>query len=312
MKLKKLVAASCIATMVFALSGCNKALDLSLNLKKGDKYNIHVVNDQKTSVTAENQEIKSSQVMDMNFSIDVKDVDKDKNTTVDYKYDSIKMSAESNGQKMEYDSKKNDSNNPLGAIYGGIIGKGFTVKLDKKGQVLDIKGMNELLDSLVEKIPASDQEKKAVKDALKENFGDEAIKSMVKQTMNYYPQKSIKTGDTWENKYDIKAIFPMSVSNKWKLIGEKDGALNVEVQSTIAADTKNKPIDFMGLKANMKLDGDCKGTIDISKDNGLIQKGSMTQNMNGNMEILASNVTPKNVKMPMKITSKITYETTKK
>ncbi|WMJ80721.1 DUF6263 family protein [Clostridium sp. MB40-C1] len=308
MKLKKLVAASCIATMVFALSGCNKALDLSLNLKKGDKYNIHVVNDQKTSVTAENQEVKSSQVTDMNFSIDVKDVDKDKNTTVDYKYDSIKMSAESNGQKMEYDSKKNDTNNPLGAIYGGIVGKGFTVKLDKKGQVLDVKGINELLDSLVEKIPASAQEKKTVKEALKENFGDEAIKSMVKQTMSYYPQKSIKTGDTWENKYDIKAVFPMSVSNKWKLLGEKDGALNVDVQSTIAADTKNKPIDFMGLKANMKLNGDCKGTIDISKDNGLIQKGTITQNMNGNMEILV----PKNVKMPMKITSKITYETTKK
>ncbi|WP_411679904.1 DUF6263 family protein [Clostridium thailandense] len=200
-----------------------------------------------------------------------------------YIYDSIKISADSAGQKMEYDSKNPGSNNPLASIYGAIVGKGFTVKVSNKGQVLEVKGVDELLNSVVSKLPGSEEQKKTFKATLSESFGDDAIKSMVNQSINYYPQGQVKNNDIWENKYSIKTIFPMEVSNKLKLLGEKDGLLNVDVQSTITSDTRDKPANFMGFQANVKLNGDCKGTVNINKETGLMEKGNLTENMTGDI-----------------------------
>lgn len=312
MKFRKIIAALSLMAILFVFVGCNNAVNLSLNVKKGDKYNVHEVVNQQSTMTINNQDTNSNQIMDMNFEMDVKDVDKDKNVTMGYKYDSIKISTEAAGRKVDYDSKKPDSTNPLSSIYGAVIGKGFTVKLSNKGQALDIKGVDDLLNSVVDKFPGNDEQKKALKATLAQSFGDEAIKSMVNQSMNYYPQSEVKNNDTWENKYDIKTMFPMTVSNKLKLLGEKNGLLNVDVQSTVTVDTKDKPEDFMALKANMKLDGDCKGTVNINKETGLMEKGNLTETMAGDIEILANKAIPQNIKMPMKMTAKITYETTKK
>lgn len=311
MKLKKLVAAFCTVVMLFVVSGCNQALDLGLKVQKGDKYNTHMVNNQETLANFNNQEIKTNQIMDMNLSLEVKDIDQDKNVTIYYKYDSMKISSESASQKIEYDSEQDDENNPLSLVYGGIIGKGFTVKLDKKGQVLEIKGIDELLDSMVATIPGDSEQKQAFKKSLAQTFGDDAIKAMLEQSMNYYPKQSVKTGDTWENKMDINVLFPITITNKWKLLGEKDGLLNIDVQATIKADSKNESVDFMGVKANVNLAGDCKGTINVNKANGITGNGKLVQNMSGEMELLASKSVPESFKMPMKITSNITFETTK-
>ncbi|WPC44157.1 DUF6263 family protein [Clostridium sp. JS66] len=312
MKLKKIIASLSIMTMLFAFVGCSNAMDLSINLKKGDKYNLHELIEQKGNINVQGQNIDLNQVMDMNFAMEVKDVDKDKNVTMDYKYDSIKVSAESDGAKNEYDSKKPDSANPMSALYGSVIGKGFTVKISNKGQVLEVKGTDELLNSIVDKISASAEEKNQIKNSLAQSFGDEAIKSMINQSMNYYPKNQVKNNDTWESKYDIKTMMPMSISNKLKFLGEKDGLLNVDVQSTVDVDTKNKPINFMSIKTNMKLNGNCKGTVNINKETGLVAKADLTENMNGTMEMLSTNASAQNMKMPMKMTAKIIYETTKK
>lgn len=312
MKFKKMMSALSIMAILFVFAGCSSAINLGLNVKKGDKYNVHEVVDQKMTMTANSQEVNTNQVMDMNFAMDVQDVDKDKNVTIAYKYDSIKISTESAGQKMEYDSKKQDSTNPLSSIYGAIVGKGFTVKVSNKGQVLEVKGVDELLNSIVSKIPGNDEQKKTFKSTLAQSFGDDAVKSMINQSMNYYPQNAVKNNDTWESKYSIKAIFPMEINNKLKLLGEKDGLLNVDVQSTINSDTKDKPADFMGFQANMKLKGDSKGTVNINKETGLMEKGNLTETMTGEMELLANKTIPQNIKVPMKMEAKITYETTKK
>lgn len=312
MKLKKIISALSITTLMIALSGCSKPLDLSLNVKSGDKYVITEFTNQDIVLTANNQEMKTNQNIEMSLGMNIKDVDKDKNITIDYQYDSMKMSSESNGEKIEYDSTKPDTSNPLNSTYQTIIGKSFTVKINNKGELLEVTGVSELINSMVAKASGTAAEKQALKDTLSESFGDEAVKSMMKQSMNFYPQNVVKKGDTWEKKYDIKTLFPISVDNKLTLTEYKDSVISLDEKSTMTADTKNKPIDLMGVKANIKLTGDVNGTIKINKDNGLLHSGEMTQTMNGEMEMLASKTIPQNVKIPMKITSRITYSTIKK
>lgn len=307
MKSKKIVATLSVTIVLLFLVGCNIMNGWSINVKKGDKYNLHEVVDQKVATTLHGLNVNTEQVMDMNLTMEVQDVDKDKNVTLSYKYDSIKVSTEDIVSKKEYDSKNPDSNNPLADTYGAVVGKGFTVKVSKKGQVLETKGADELLNSIFSKL-SGDNQTDAVKNTLKQNFGEDAIKSMVSQSINYQPSNRVKVNDTWENKYNIMALYPMEASNKFKLLSEKDGLLTVDVQSTVA-DTKGKQVQFMATQADMELKGDCKGMININKKTGLMAKGDFIENMSGDMDVTLDG---KNVKIPTEISTKTTYETTKK
>lgn len=311
MNLKKFVITVCAVIMLFPLIGCNKAFAVSLTVEKGEKYNTHMSNDQETVVIVNNQEMKTTQKMDMDCSINILDVDKDKNVTISYTYDSMKIFVDTAGKQITYDSKHVDNNNPLSSMYSGILGKQFTVKLDKEAKILEVKGLEDIITSTIDNIPGTEQQKQGLKKALTESFNDEAIKSMVQQNMNNYPPENIKVGGSWENRNEIKVLFPMIITNKCTLLNEQDGFLHIDVQSTINANTQNNPVDIMGVKANVVLNGEMNGNINLNKKNTLLQYGTITQNIHGEMEFETSKEMPQAMKLPIRINSTITCETTK-
>lgn len=312
MKVRRLLTALCTVMVLVGFIGCDKVLALSLNVEQGEKYNINMVNDQDVVVTVNDKDVKTHQLMDINLGMDVKNVDKDKNiATLCYTYDSIKASTESAGETINYDSRVSGTNNPLSDVYSAIVNKSFTVKVDNKGKVLDVRGIENIINSVVDNVPVDAEKRKALKASLAQSFSDDAIKAMVGQSMNYFPPQDVKVGDVWETTGDVKAGFPMKIINKWNLLSESDDLLHVGVQSTIVANTKNEAMDIMGVKAIVKLNGVCNGTVDINKDNGLIQEGTFAQDIAGEMTVTNPSAA-QSITMPMKITEHITYETTKK
>ena len=312
MNLKKIVMILCASMMLVGVIGCGKAFAFNLTVQKGEEYNSHMSTVQETVMIFNDQEMKTKQNMDMNISMNILDVDKEQNITISYTYDSMKMVVDSAGKKMAYDSTQDHSNNPLSSIYSGILGKQFTVKLDKQGKVLEVKGLDDIIISTIDNAPGTAEQKQALKDNLKQSFSDETIKMMIQQNMNNYPPQNIKVGESWENTANMNVLFPMSVTNKCKLLGEKDGLLMIEMQSAIHADTQNNAVDIMGVKANVLLDGEITGNINVNKKNPLLQYGRVTQNISGEMELETGKETPQIITLPMKITSTATFETIKK
>lgn len=312
MNLKKFLITICATMMLFALIGCDKVFAVSLTVEKGEKYNTHMSNEQETVITFNNQEMITKQKIEMDCSINILDVDKDKKVTISYTYDAMKIAVDTAGKKITYDSKQNDKNNPLHAIYSGVLGKCFTVQLDHKGKVLEVKGLDDIITSTIDNTPGTQEQKQALRNSLKQSFSDEGLKSMFQQNINNYPPENIKVGDIWENKNELIVIFPMVITNKCKLLSEKDGFLQIDMQSTISADTQNNAVDIMGVKSNVVLNGEMNGNITINKKNPLLQNGTITQNISGEMEFATGKETPQIIKLPMKITSTIICETTKK
>jgi hypothetical protein len=312
MNLKRVVTTISVAILLFAVIGGDKAFALSLAVQKGEKYNIHMSNEQETVVTFNNQEMTAKQKMDMDCSMNVLDVDKDKNVTIGYSYDAIKILADSAGEKIAYDSNQDDNSNPFSSIYSGILGKTFTVKLDSKGKVLEIKGLGDIINSTIDNAPGTGQQKQALKKSLEQSFNDESLKLMFQQSMNNYPPSNVKVGDTWEDKNELNVIFPMVIASKYKFSSEKDGMLTVNMKSTINADTQNNPIDIMGIKANVVLNGEINGNINMNKKNVFLQNENIIQHISGEMEIQTGTETPQTITLPLAITSTITCEITKK
>lgn len=312
MNLRKFVMILCASMMLFAALGCGKVFAFPLSVEKGERYNSHIVNDQETIIVVNGQEMITKQKTAMDYLITILDVDKDKNVTISYNYDAIKILVDSAGKTVMYDSNQKDNNNPLSSIYSGILGKSFTIKIDNKGKVIGVKGLDDIINGIIDNSLVTAEQKQALTETLRKSFSDENIKMMIQQNLNNCPPENSKVGDSWENNADVNMVFPMSITNKFTLLQDKDDLLDIEVQSTIAVDTQKDPLEIMGLHANVQLNGEINGNISINKKNSLLQVGTITQKISGEMELEAGKDTPRTIKLPMTITSVITCETTKK
>ncbi|MDP4087818.1 MAG: DUF6263 family protein [Bacillota bacterium] len=307
MKLMRLAASLCIGAMIIMLFGCNNDINLDLNIKNGDKYLFRAMIERNIILDIENREIQTREKSDTTFNLKVLNVDKDKSSTIEYEYNSIHIAIESGEKIIEYDTKNSDKSSPLLVLYKSIVGKGFTVKLDNKGQVIEIKGVDDMLNSVLEKFPGTEEEKKSVMKSLSENFGEEAVKSMIIQSLGYFPQKEIKNNVNWETKYDMKMALPTTVINKLTLIDSDNKGLKVDNAGTVNIDTKETPIDFMGVKANLNLTGEIKGTLSIDKLSGLLKDENVTQNLQGSIEVIAGGSITQSIKAPVKIEANSSY-----
>lgn len=292
---------------MFSATALAKPTDLSLNVKVEDKYSVHLVRDEDTRITFNSGETKTQEVLEMAMNIYIREVDEDKNISLDCEYSSIRLSREIFGKKVEYNTENNNINNPLNDMYREFVGKKFTINLNNKGKILNINGVNELLTSIADTKGTSKEEKLFIKEELNKKFGEEIIREAIKKSINYYPKKSAEIGEVWENKYDIKEAFIISYSSKFKILDKKDGVVNIDINSILNSKSEN----FMGGKTNVNMDGESKGNIEIEANTGMPKKLSLNRVINGYLSEADVNNEEK-VVIPIKSTEKLIYEFVKK
>ncbi len=318
LRLKKVLSALLISGMVFSLSACNSNLALFINVKAGDNYKYHMLMNQTTNTETMGQKTSSKQDMTTDYTISVADVDSEGNITLNYKYDAIKVDMETNGTKQTIDSNASDSDDPTSGMYKSLIGKGFSTKMTKYGEIKEVSGIDEMINSMVESIDSGDSEEMAAiieqtKASLKESFGDEAIKSSIQQSTNIFPKTSIKIGDSWDVNSSIKALVPMDIKTTYTLDKVENGIAYVSLKSEYKTDN-SEASDFMGMKMTTDLSGTMTGTIKANIKNGFLSEGEITQNMTGKMSInvpASDGVAEQTIDMPMDSVSTVTYTTTK-
>ncbi len=305
---------SAVVLSCFAFSACAAAPNLGFNVKKGDVYSVHQVIEQKITQDIAGQKMEVNQTLDCVFAYNVTDVDKDGIASVEVKYESLAVKSLTAGMELQYDSKKEDKSNPLAAVYGSLIGKGFSFKADRKGNVISAEGLDKLAEEMVDKAGVPDpQAKESLMKTLKDNFGDEALKNSLSQMINIYPDKKVKVGDSWQTEEVVTAGYPMVINSVWTLKGDKANIITVDVISTIDVNEASKPIDILGLKAKYKLYGDQKGTYKLNKSSGLIKEGTITQKLEGKLSLEADGkLMPQGMDIPISGEIKMTFDMKKK
>lgn len=308
-KLKKIFAVALMAMVAFSMSACSGGMNLYINAKAGDSYKYHLVSNTASTYEANGEEITSTQEMTTDYVINVKDVDAEGNVTMDYKYDALKMSAESEGVVQSFDSKSPDLNDPTAKIYNSLIGNGFSVKMTKFGEIKEIDGVDALLDSMVDSFDLEGAEeteelKTQLKETLKQSFGSEALISMLEQSTNIYPQKEVKVGDSWETKYGINAIIQMEVTVKYTLEKVEGTTAYVAVSANIETDGE-QPGTFMNIPVNSTLKGTMKGNIKMDTTNAFLSEGEFTEELEGSLSVAISE--EESFELPMKATIEMNY-----
>jgi len=129
----------------------------------------------------------------------VSDAEPNGNTTIEITFDRFKQAIDMNETKMEFDSKDPDRDKdnplakPLSSVFKSLIGCKYTVRLDKDGRVAEVKGLDEIWNTLGEgKTP------QAVRDEMRKMFGDKQLNKMMSDFMGKdLPPHPVAIGESW-------------------------------------------------------------------------------------------------------------------
>jgi hypothetical protein len=310
---------SLLTGLVFVLSAgvlvsdgyAAKKLDLKLKLKKGQKFAMRTVTDQKILQTVMGQEQKMNQMTAIGMSFEVLAVDTDGAISIKTIYQTIQARIESLMGVMEYDSTKPEetgANNPMLAIYKAMLGQSFVMKMSPKGGIIAIEGIDEMMEKMIDKMATDENMKQQMKEMMKNFISEEKMKEMSASMVTAFPPEPVAVGDSWTNKMSISAGFPMEIDTTCTLTEYKDGIFTIRTNSKIEPPDKAEPIEMGPVKMTMRMKGEQKGTTEINEATGWMVRSKVNMNFSGELKMEPNEQMPEGMTIPMVVDSVITVE----
>lgn len=191
-KLFGIISLVLVASIAIAVSTVN----LQYNLKTGDvvKYEMVMTGTAETTMKSNDPMMavpSEPQNMTMNYTLGftqkVTNISQDGILTVDVSFDEVNMIVKTAGQEIK---------TPVADI---LKGKTLSMQMNKKGKVIEIKGLDELM---------------------KAGGQSMNLDQMMSQMSPLFPEGEIKEGDTWKQKLDtpIQTTTGMNITNNGEVI----------------------------------------------------------------------------------------------
>lgn len=295
-----LVAAGLITATAFqSCKSGNDAVDLKMNLQSGAKYSYVMDMNMTMEQSAMGQSMKTDQKMTMESTYDVA-AGEGNGKKLTISYDRVAMSMKNPVMNMEYDSKEGGKKDSMLNGMGMILNKPFTMLVTEKGEITRIEG----LDAIIQNVGTTgNPQDEGMRKQIAGMFNDTAIRSMMQQSLNIYPDKAVKAGDTWTKMMVVNmGPLAMKIDNTYKLKSISGGTAHVDVTSKISSN--GGTMQQGGQEIKIDLNGDSKGNMDVDVASGLVTDSKVKQNIKGNMSAMG-------MAIPMSITSE-THITGKK
>jgi hypothetical protein len=299
-----LIGTSCNPGSTSGNGGSGEKVQLELKVTPGMVYKQVTKTDNTSEQKVMGMSTKTTNVTEIYLRNEVLAVDANGVADIKCTYERVKMQMDNSmAGKMTYDSDKDTADVPMqGAGYKALIGKSIGFKMDKRGTVQSVSGVDSLFDSIMASMGGEEgaTEMAAVKGALKATFGDEAMKTMMQTASIQYPDVLIAEGDTWGKEISSMGAMPLAMDITYKVDHIDADKVVLSFEGTIQSD-KTKSLDLGVVAMQMDLKGDYKGTSEIDRKTGLVIKSTVDQDMEGSMGAMGMNI-------PMNIVQKITVE----
>jgi hypothetical protein len=259
-------------------------IKLSLNPDMGKKYEyrIDVVQNIKQNVMGQDVPVETK--MNSNYLMEIKNKTPQE-IHVQFTYSDFTFLVSSAMMNSSYDSKK-PTENPsemdkmLGKLFSALIDKPFVVVFAPDGSVKSVTGMEAVIKDMRDAVSDDGQLGAQIGAQMSQQFNDEAMKATFGQTFNFYPDKTVKIGDSW----NVKNSILMSGMN-----------LNINSNNTLKEiKTNMATIEVAGdIDMNMEggeITGKQTGSMIIDAATGMPTTSDISQNMSGSIKVQGMDV----------------------
>jgi hypothetical protein len=266
---------------------------LQWKFRKGETLNYQLTQKINVTMSVNNQNIKNNMVQTIDIIWTANDVTSDGTADLTQKIDRIQMTMDSPfGGKTEYDSKEGKKpEGPIGQqinpVLDAMVGAEFSFKMNRKGEVSDVKLPSKLVDAL-KNSPAMAQAGGM--------FSEDGMKNMITQSTLSFPAGPIHKGQNWSKTIEVPAgpLGTMRFDNTYTYEGPSSGQEKISLKSKMDL----KPAENSPLEAAVKsqesegsflFDGK-KGRLDESEVKQTMELSLKVQNMElvQTMEMIAS------------------------
>ncbi|AWW30597.1 hypothetical protein DN752_10945 [Echinicola strongylocentroti] len=226
------------------------------------------------------------------------------------KFDKMSMAMKMQTMEMAFsseDADKEDSN-PLSKMFGKMAEKPFSIKMSKKGKILEVSGMDEAFSSAVDEVAEvlGDDQLDKVKSQMKQNFGENGMLGNLQLTSPIFPEDKVEPGDTWDatitssmNGVDANHQITYTYVKK-----ENDQYYLQANGNTKMAQSEKVDPSVMPFPMTYDMGGTLNATIILDAKTGWIKTIDLDQAMEGFVEIEKNEQLPDGMSMPMEINMK--------
>lgn len=254
-------------------------VDLKLVFTQGQTFVQRTTVDQTITEKVSGKTIELKQTIRTEMAQEIIGVDESGNAEVKYTYRSAYFKQQSSMGTLEYDSTNPpETISPQLQGFAALAGSQFTMRITPKGQVLEIKGLDEMLDSMLKRLNLPEGSNI---DALKKICNEENLKEAFAQTSGTYPNQPVGVGDSWNQTFAISSGFPMIMDNTYQLKQRKSGKSIIACDMLIKPNPNAAPLTMGAVTLTYNITGKQNGTMEIDEATGIMTQADLKQEISG-------------------------------
>jgi hypothetical protein len=233
---------------------------------------------------------------------------------LEVQYKQLKMNTKTpmNQGDVSMDSESTDESNQNKAVKA-MMNKPFFVKLTKRGVVESVEGTENLFTDFGN-LGSDDASLNVLKQQLQQTLNNETQKTIFSGAFITFPEKKIKTGETWTTSGEAKAMnFTSKVDQTMSLKSYDATHAVISIDGSVVSTDKDKAVELpMGIKAKLDITGKSVMSGKVSIKSGWSTELKGTAESKGTMTLLAGGMIPQDMLVPMEIVEQSEYIMVKK
>lgn len=267
-------------------SGAEK-ITLGLHLKAGQSFSLLHIIESDLIQTLMGREMSISQTIGTGYIFEIQEVGGDGTAMCRVTYKSVQMIMDIAGNRVEYDSIKPPATVPPAAkAAAALVGQSFSLRVSPTGHVTDVRGVEAIYEKVMKEAEIPNESARAlVEEQLKEQFGADAIRESMEQTIaGYFPDHPVDIGDSWAMPMTVARPYPMNLANNCTLKGRTAGVAVIDVTAKVSTNPAAKPMRMGPIAMTYEIAGERKGQIEIEEATGWIIGARFTQQISGTIK----------------------------
>ncbi|MCL2012093.1 MAG: DUF6263 family protein [Cystobacterineae bacterium] len=174
-------------------------------------------------------------------------------------------------------------------IFNMLIGKPFTIVVAPDGSVKSIAGLDVIRKSMAQAIADEGSMAQQIGASIEEWFSDASMKDLFEQSLKIYPNKAVRTGESWNVEFS-------RVAGGMNLLAKTTYTLK-EVKQNIAVVAFESDIGIsLSAAIEGKLTGKQTGTLSLNPQTGMLLTSNASQSAEGSLKA-------QGVDLPMKLST---------
>lgn len=304
--MKKIIAGLLLTLTVVAFG--QKKHTVALNLEKGKTYNQGIDATVEMTQMVAGQEIPITIAMNGKLSYTVAEIANNA-YTLDSKYIDLGMKMNAGGMNMEFSTTIEPTDTLSRIMYKmmkAITQGTFKVIMSKQGRVLEVTGIESLLDGMMAQFPTlPDAQKEQLKQQMAQSFGDKSLRGSIEMATAIFPDKPVAIGETWSVEVLNNGSMPVKMNTQFVLSEVTSTHYLLKGNAKVETD-KTATSQSNGFDMTFDLKGTATSELKISKTSGWIAEGVTKQNLSGSAIASGGQLpSPMTIGMTMDSTTKI-------